>query len=106
MTTERRLNRIFRPDGRVLIVAMDHGLFDGPCRGLEKPAEDVAITLALNGHQAFAVGELRQYVRVNHEVPKINTETLKGRQVAILGQCGMGIRIDPTYTRAADSFLD
>lgn len=46
MTTERRLNRIFRPDGRVLIVALDHGLFDGPCRGLEKPAETIARVVA------------------------------------------------------------
>ena len=42
MTLERRMNRIFRTDrtersGRALIVAMDHGLLDGPCLGLEDP---------------------------------------------------------------------
>jgi DhnA family fructose-bisphosphate aldolase class Ia len=37
----RRLNRIFRPDGRILIVAMDHGLMDGPCKGLENPGETI-----------------------------------------------------------------
>lgn len=37
----RRLNRIFRPDGRALIVAMDHGLIDGPCAGLENPADTI-----------------------------------------------------------------
>lgn len=41
MSMERRLNRIFRPDGRALIVAMDHGLIDGPCKGLEQPAETI-----------------------------------------------------------------
>jgi DhnA family fructose-bisphosphate aldolase class Ia len=41
MNIERRLNRIFRPDGRALIVAMDHGLIDGPCKGLEQPAETI-----------------------------------------------------------------
>jgi fructose-bisphosphate aldolase, class I len=38
---ERRMNHIFRPDGRVLIVAMDHGLIDGPCKGLESPSETI-----------------------------------------------------------------
>jgi fructose-bisphosphate aldolase, class I len=38
---ERRMNRIFKPDGKALIVAMDHGLIDGPCRGLENPAKTI-----------------------------------------------------------------
>lgn len=42
MSNNRRLNRIFRPDGRALIVPMDHGLFDGPCKGLESPGETIA----------------------------------------------------------------
>ncbi len=46
MSTTRRLNRIFRPDGRALIVPMDHGLFDGPCQGLENPAETIAKVVA------------------------------------------------------------
>lgn len=46
MSTTRRLNRIFRPDGRALIVAMDHGLLDGPCKGLENPAETIAKVVA------------------------------------------------------------
>jgi DhnA family fructose-bisphosphate aldolase class Ia len=41
MQTTRRLNRIFRPDGRALIVALDHGLLDGPCPGLEDPAATI-----------------------------------------------------------------
>lgn len=40
--TTRRLNRIFRPDGRVVIVALDHGLLDGPCAGFERPADTIA----------------------------------------------------------------
>ncbi len=35
----RRLNRIFQPDGRALIVAFDHGLIDGPAKGMEQPAQ-------------------------------------------------------------------
>lgn len=33
----RRLRRIFREDGRTLIVALDHGLTEGPTSGLEQP---------------------------------------------------------------------
>jgi DhnA family fructose-bisphosphate aldolase class Ia len=40
--TTRRLNRIFKPDGRALIVAFDHGLFDGPAKGIEQPAPTLA----------------------------------------------------------------
>jgi len=36
---ERRLNHIFRPDGRAFIVAFDHGMIDGPAKGMEQPAE-------------------------------------------------------------------
>lgn len=47
MTVERRMNRIFRSGrggrpGRTLIAAMDHGLLDGPCRGLEDPGRTIA----------------------------------------------------------------
>jgi DhnA family fructose-bisphosphate aldolase class Ia len=42
MSSNRRLDRIFRSSGRALIVALDHGLLDGPCRGLENPAETIA----------------------------------------------------------------
>ena len=38
----RRLNRIFRPDGRTLIVACDHGMIAGPDTGIE----DIGRTLA------------------------------------------------------------
>ena len=36
------LDRIFGPDGRAVIVALDHGLIDGPCRGFERPGETIA----------------------------------------------------------------
>jgi len=35
------MKRIFAPDGRALIVAMDHGLMDGPCKGLENPGKTI-----------------------------------------------------------------
>jgi DhnA family fructose-bisphosphate aldolase class Ia len=42
----RRLGRIFRPDGRALIVAMDHGAILGPSKGLERPGEIIAKVVA------------------------------------------------------------
>ena len=35
----RRLKHIFRPDGRAFIVAFDHGMIDGPAKGMEQPGE-------------------------------------------------------------------
>ena len=42
MFTKRRMNRIFKPDGRTLIVAMDHvGFMNKPLPGLIRPNETV-----------------------------------------------------------------
>ncbi len=46
MREMRRMRRIFRNDGRAVIVAMDHGLIDGPCPGLERPGETIAKVVA------------------------------------------------------------
>jgi DhnA family fructose-bisphosphate aldolase class Ia len=43
--TTRRFNRIF-PDGKTLIVAMDHGMIDGPATGLEQLGETIAAVVA------------------------------------------------------------
>ena len=40
--TTRRFNRIFQPNGRALIVAFDHGLIEGPAKGMEQPGETLA----------------------------------------------------------------
>ncbi len=32
----RRLNRIFKPDGRAFVAACDHGMINGPMRGIER----------------------------------------------------------------------
>ena len=42
----RRLNQIFRNDGRALIVAFDHGLTEGPARGMENPSRILAQIVA------------------------------------------------------------
>jgi DhnA family fructose-bisphosphate aldolase class Ia len=42
----RRLNRIFQKDGCTLIVAFDHGLTEGPAKGMQAPAKVLAAIVA------------------------------------------------------------
>jgi class I fructose-bisphosphate aldolase len=42
----RRLKRVFRRDGRSLIVAFDHGLTEGPAKGLEVPEKTLSEIVA------------------------------------------------------------
>jgi DhnA family fructose-bisphosphate aldolase class Ia len=44
--TKRRMRRIFRPDGRTLIVACDHGMISGPDRGIEVMAQTLRKVIA------------------------------------------------------------
>ena len=44
--TTRRLNRIFASDGRTVIIALDHGLIDGPCEGFENPASTISAVVS------------------------------------------------------------
>ena len=44
--TSRHLDRIFAADGRAVIVALDHGLIDGPCAGFERPGDTIAAVVA------------------------------------------------------------
>ena len=46
MDSTRRLNHIFRPDGRSLIFAFDHAMIFGPGLGLERPGEMLAQVVA------------------------------------------------------------
>ncbi len=60
----RRLSRIFQPDGRALIVALDHGLTEGPARGLETPGAVIA-AVAAGGADAVLTtyGTARRFAR-------------------------------------------
>jgi DhnA family fructose-bisphosphate aldolase class Ia len=46
MSKTRRLNRILAPDGKALIVAMDHGAIQGPAAGIVQPAETIKQVIA------------------------------------------------------------
>lgn len=50
----RRLSRIFRPDGRALIVAFDHGLTEGPIQGVESPAQTLGAIVAAGADAVLA----------------------------------------------------
>jgi DhnA family fructose-bisphosphate aldolase class Ia len=41
MDNTRRLNRLFKPDGKVLIMAMEHSVIFGPTKGQTKPGETI-----------------------------------------------------------------
>ncbi len=60
----RRLNRIFRADGRALIVACDHGMISGPDRGIERMGDTLAAVIA-GGVDAVMVsyGTARRFAR-------------------------------------------
>ncbi len=46
MTTTRRFNKIFKSDGRALIVACDHGMISGPMRGIENMEQTLTQVIA------------------------------------------------------------
>lgn len=51
---QRRLHQVFRPDtGRTVMLAIDHGYFQGPTSGLERP--DITIRPLVSGADALMV---------------------------------------------------
>ncbi|MDH3676269.1 MAG: hypothetical protein OES12_12305, partial [Anaerolineae bacterium] len=60
----RRLNRIFKPDGRALIVACDHGMISGPDRGIEDMAKTLDQVIAGGVDAVMAsYGTARRFVK-------------------------------------------
>jgi len=59
----RRLNRIFTPSGRTLIVAMEHAAIFGPGKGTEQPAETIKQVVAGGANAIMAsFGIVRRFV--------------------------------------------
>lgn len=46
MDNIRRLNRLFKPDGKVLIMATEHSIIFGPTKGLEDPGDTIKKAIA------------------------------------------------------------
>src|SRR5258708_21826115 len=117
----RRLSRIFRPDGRTFIVAIDHGLTDGPVKGLESlgavlPAivaggADAVLAsygTALRFEQALA--PLGLILRIDGSSTSIGSLTPAGSFYSVadaprLGADPLGVAAFPGYTRRASSHL-
>lgn len=83
-----RLRRIFKEDGKTLIVAMDHGLGSSPVPKLERPLETIQ-KVAEGGADAILVslGIIRRYYR---ELP---------RDIGLI----MSIPPDPRYAELAST---
>ena len=86
----RRLNRIFRSDGRALIVAFDHGLTEGPTKGMEVPAE-ILPKLVAGGADAIltSYGIATRFAKEIASLGLILRLDVGGTQ---LGQMGPGIQ--------------
>jgi DhnA family fructose-bisphosphate aldolase class Ia len=81
----RRFNRIFRPDGRALIVAMDHGIVKGAYPGLETPAGMIGQVVAAGADAVLtSYGMARQFARE-------------------LGPVGLILRVDGGVTHLAST---
>lgn len=62
--TTRRYHRIFRPDGRALIVACDHGMISGPDTGIEHMGDTLAKVIAGGADAVMAsYGTATRYTR-------------------------------------------
>ena len=59
---KNRLSRIFQSDGRTVMLAVDHGYFQGPTTGLEKPSEMLAPLLQYADALMLTRGVLRNCV--------------------------------------------
>jgi DhnA family fructose-bisphosphate aldolase class Ia len=46
MDNIRRINRLFKPDGKILIMAMEHSIIFGPTKGLISPGETIVQAIA------------------------------------------------------------
>jgi putative autoinducer-2 (AI-2) aldolase len=68
---KNRLSRIIQPDGKVFILPIDHGYFQGPTHCLEKPGETIAPLLPYADALFCTRGVLRSAVRPDLDKPVI-----------------------------------
>jgi DhnA family fructose-bisphosphate aldolase class Ia len=88
----RHMRRIFREDGRTVIVAVDHGGFFGTQTGLEQPggvfqqvvqggADAVMTTYGLAQHFAAELSAVGLILRVDGGVSRLGTRAWRGRPI-------------------------
>lgn len=88
----RRLRRIFREDGKAVIIAMEHGGFFGVQPGFEDPrepikkvvaggADAIMATLGMARHFAEEMASVGLILRVDGGVSRLGTRTWRGSLV-------------------------
>ncbi len=76
---QNRISRIIpRETGRAVMLAVDHGYFQGPTSGLERPGETVAPLLPYADSLMLTRGVLRQCVDASQRVPRGFSGSPKG----------------------------
>jgi len=104
MSTTRRLNRIFRADGRVLIVAFDHGMIDGPAKGMEQPRATLEKIVA-GGADAILTtyGTATRFAREIASLGLIMRLDGGGTKLGDMGQGGIFYTIEDALRLGADA---
>ena len=104
MFNTRRLNRIFRPNGRVLIVAFDHGMIDGPCKGMVQPAETLR-KIVLGGADAILTtyGTAKRFAREIASLGLILRLDGGGTVLGEMGQGGQFFTVEDALRSGADA---
>jgi DhnA family fructose-bisphosphate aldolase class Ia len=104
MSTTRRLNRIFRADGRVLIVAFDHGMIDGPAKGMEQPRATLEKIVA-GGADAILTtyGTVTRFAREIASLGLIMRLDGGGTKLGDMGQGGIFYTIEDALRLGADA---
>ncbi len=104
MSTTRRLNRIFRPDGRALIVAFDHGMIDGPAQGMERPSATLQKIVA-GGADAIltSYGTATRFAQEIASLGLILRLDGGGTKLGNMGQGGLFYTIEDALRLGADA---
>lgn len=66
---KNRLSRIIKPDGRTVMLAVDHGYFLGPVSRLEEPRKTITPLLPYTDALMLTRGVLRNCVDATNDVP-------------------------------------
>lgn len=66
---KNRLSKIIKPDGRTVMLAVDHGYFMGPTSGLEQLGKTVTPLLAFADTLMLTRGALRYYIPPDTDTP-------------------------------------
>ncbi len=68
---ENRLSRIIKPDGHTVMLAVDHGYFQGPTRRLEEPRKTIEPLLPYADAVMLTRGVLRSSITTNTSTPVV-----------------------------------